>query len=132
MPAEPVRLVLDTSVLIDHLRGRPRAATTLIPNAIARGHELWSSEAVRAELLAGMRLEEEGATRALMGLISWVEVDEGVAEAAGALGRRYLRSHPGIDVADLIVAALAQQLRADLKTTNVKHYPMIDGLRPAY
>jgi hypothetical protein len=79
-----------------------------------------------------MRLEEEGATRALMGLISWVEVDEGVAEAAGALGRRYLRSHPGIDVADLIVAALAQQLRADLKTTNVKHYPMIDGLRPAY
>lgn len=53
-----MRLVLDTSVLIDHLRGRPRAATELIPKAIDRGDELWSSYIVRAELLAGMRTEE--------------------------------------------------------------------------
>jgi predicted nucleic acid-binding protein len=35
-----MRLVLDTSVLIDHLRGRPAAATTLMPDAIERGDEL--------------------------------------------------------------------------------------------
>ena len=63
-----MRLVLDTSVLIDHLRGRPAAATELIPSAIARGDELWSSYVVRAELLAGMRAEEETATRDLMRL----------------------------------------------------------------
>jgi predicted nucleic acid-binding protein len=127
-----MRLVLDTSVLIDHLRGKPRAATELIPKAVARGHELSSSYVVRAELLAGMRAEEEAATRDLMRLISWAEVDELVSEAAGALGRRYLASHPGIEVADLIVAALAQQLGAELKTTNVKHFPMFKGLTPAY
>ena len=132
MSDEAVRFVLDTSVLIDHLRGRPRGATTLIADALASGHELWSSEVVRAELLVGMRPEEEDATRALMRLISWVDVDEGLAEAAGALGRKYFRSHPGIDVADLIVAALTTQLGAELKTTNVKHYPMIDGLRAPY
>ena len=88
-------MVLDTSVLIDHLRGRSRAAVELIPNAIDRGDELWSSYIVRAELLAGMRAEEEGPTRDLMRLISWSEVDETVSEASGALGRRYLRSHPG-------------------------------------
>ena len=127
-----MRLVLDTSVLIDHLRGRPREATELIPDALARGDELWSSEVVRAEVLAGMRPGEERETRALLSLVSWVGVDEGVAETAGALGRRYLKSHPGIDIADLLVAALAEHLDAELKTTNVKHYPMFKGLRAPY
>jgi predicted nucleic acid-binding protein len=127
-----VRLVLDTSVLIDHLRGRSQAATELIPNAIDRGDELWSSHIVRAELLAGMRTEAEGPTRDLMRLISWSEVDESMSEAAGALGRRYLRSHPGIEASDLIVAALAQHLDADLKTTNLKHFPMFKGLKAPY
>lgn len=127
-----MRLVLDTSVMIDHLRGRPRAATELIPAAIARGDELWSPEIVRAEVLAGMRTGEEAAMRDLLRLISWHEVDESVSEAAGALGRRYLRSHPGIDVADLIVAALVQQLEAELKTTNLKHFPMFKGLKAPY
>ncbi|HEY3218721.1 MAG TPA: type II toxin-antitoxin system VapC family toxin [Candidatus Limnocylindria bacterium] len=126
------RFVLDTSVLIDHLRGAPRAATELIPRALDRGDEVWSSHIVRAELLAGMRADEEAATRELIRLISWVEVDESLAEAAGALGRRFLRSHPGIEVADLIVAALAESLDAQLKTTNVKHYPMFAGLKSPY
>lgn len=127
-----MRFVLDTSVLIDHLRGRPRAATELIPNAIARGDELWSSHVVRAEVLAGMRAEEEGSTRDLLRLISWVEVDESVSEAAGALGRRYLRSHPGIEVSDLIVAALVEHLDAELKTVNVRHFPMFKELKAPY
>lgn len=127
-----MRLVLDTSVLIDHLRGRSRVATELIPKAIERGDELWSSYVVRAEVLAGMRAEEEGPTRDLLRLISWSEVDESVSEAAGAFGRRYLRSHPGIEVSDLIVAALTEHLDADLKTTNLKHFPMFGDLRAPY
>lgn len=127
-----MRLVLDTSVLIDHLRGKPRAATALIPEAIARGDELCSSYVVRAEVLAGMRDQEGAATRDLLRLVSWYEVDESVSEAAGALGRQFLGSHPGIEVADLIVAALAQQLDAELKTTNLKHFPMFKGLKAPY
>jgi predicted nucleic acid-binding protein len=127
-----MRLVFDTSVLIDHLRGRPAAATEIIPRALARGDELWSSQVVRVELLAGMRAAEETATRDLLRLISWADVDESAAEAAAALGRQYLRSHPGIDVADLIVAALVQHLDAELQTTNVKHYPMFRGLKAPY
>src|SRR5262249_33132800 len=127
-----MRLVLDTSVLIDHLRGRPKAATEIIPRAIARGDELWSSYVVRTEVLAGMRAAEETATRDLLRLITWVEVDESLSEAAGALGRRFLASYPGIDVADLIVAALVEQLDAELKTTNLKHFPMFKGLKAPY
>jgi predicted nucleic acid-binding protein len=127
-----VRLILDTTVLIDHLRGRREGATSLLSSAVSRGDELWSSLVVQAELLAGMRQDEEAATRRLIGAITWVEVDAAAAEDAGALGRRYLRSHPGIDIADLILAALAQRLGADLKTTNVKRFPMFEGLEPPY
>ncbi len=127
-----MRLVLDTSVLIDHLRGRPATAADLVPTALARGDELWSSEVVRAELLAGMRPEEESATRQLIELITWVGVDALLAEAAGALGRRYLPAHQGIEVSDLLVAALVQSLDAELRTRNVRHYPMFEGLKPPY
>jgi hypothetical protein len=127
-----VRLVLDTSVLIDHLRGRTDKATRFLSDAVTRGDELWSSYVVQAELLVGLRPSEEAAVRELIGTIIWAEVDAAAAEAAGALGRRYLRSRPGIDIADLIVAALAQRLGAELKTTNVKHYPMFEGLTPPY
>lgn len=127
-----MRLLLDTSVLIDFLRGRPAGAVALINRALVRGDELWSSEVVRAELLAGMRPSEEPATRELLGLLSWVGVDDSLAEAAGALGRRYLKSSPGIDIADLLVAASADRLDAELKTTNVKHFPMFKGLQPPY
>ena len=127
-----MRIVLDTSILIDHLRGRPKAATEIIPRAIARGDELWSVQVVRAEVLAGMRAAEEVATRDLLRLITWVDVDESLSEAAGALGRRFLVSHHGIEVTDLIVAALTQHLDAELKTTNVKHFPMFKDLKAPY
>jgi predicted nucleic acid-binding protein len=127
-----MRLVLDTSILIDHLRGRPKAATEIIPRAIARGDELWSAQVVRAEVLAGMRAAEEAATRDLLRLITWVDVDESLSEAAGSLGRRFLPSHHGIEVTDLIIAALTQHLDAELKTINVKHFPMFKGLEAPY
>ncbi len=127
-----MRLVLDTSVLIDHLRGRAPGARALIEGAVERGDELWSSHVVRVEVLAGMRPGEEAATRQLLQLVDWVELDEALAESAGELGRRYLRTHPGIEVADLVIAALARQLDAELKTQNLKHFPMFPGLRPAY
>jgi hypothetical protein len=44
----------------------------------------------------------------------------------------FLVRHPGIEVADLVVAAVTQQLGADLKTTNVKRFPMFDGPKAPY
>jgi predicted nucleic acid-binding protein len=55
-----------------------------------------------------------------------------VSEVAGELGRRFLAMYSGMDVADLIVAALAGQLGGELKTTNVKHFPIVKGLKRQY
>lgn len=127
-----MRLVVDSSVLIDQLRGREPAAKGFLQAAVARGDELWGSYMVRTEVLAGMRPGEEAPTQRLLDLIRWVELDRAQSDAAGELGRRYLRTHPGIDLPDLIVAALTQRLGARLMTKNVKHFPMIPDLRAPY
>lgn len=101
-------------------------------DALRRGDELWSSQIVRAEILVGLRSGEEEAAHRLLDLLAWLAVDREIAESAAALGRRYRPSHPGISLSDLIVAATALQLGAELRTRNVRDYPMIPGLRPAY
>ena len=123
-------VLVDTSVLIDYLRGDQRAAVVLeAERAIAPLH---ASEITRLEVLAGMRPAEEVATRALLATLVWHSVDADVAEAAGALGRRWLPSHHTIDGADLAIAATAMKWGARLLTRNTRHFPMFLGLSPPY
>jgi predicted nucleic acid-binding protein len=125
------RWLVDTSVLIDHLRGDVRARRLLV-EGVRSAHELWSATVVRTEVLAGMRSGEEAATFKLLAQFRWQEISIDVADRAGDLARRYLRSHPGVDTVDYLIAASALLLGAELRTQNVKHFPMFAGLVPAY
>lgn len=124
-------LVVDTSVLIDHLRGDPRALAVL-RDAVAAAHELWSVTVVRTEILAGARPDEMDRISALLAQLRWVDVTVEVADAAGDLAARYLRSHRGVDTVDYLVAAATESLGARLLTLNVRHFPMFPDLMPAY
>ncbi|MBK6847335.1 MAG: type II toxin-antitoxin system VapC family toxin [Proteobacteria bacterium] len=126
-----MKVLVDTSVLLDHLRGRAHAAELLM-RSVRAGAALWSATVVRTEILAGMREGEERATNALLGALRWQALTIEIADHAGRLARRYLRSHPRVDTVDYVVAATALTLGASLLTQNVKHFPMFDGLRPAY
>lgn len=123
-------VLVDTSVIIDLLRGHPGAAELLK----ARSSEglLHASEITRAEVLVGMRPPEEAATRRLLSQFTWHVVDDVIAERAGELGREWLPRHRGIDVADLVIAATAMALDARILTCNVKHYPMFPELSAPY
>ncbi len=123
-------VLVDTSILIDVLRGE-RAAADVLRDAREEG-QLHASEVTRLEVLAGMRAKEEKATRALFGAFTWHPVDERVAEAAGELGREWLPRNRGIDSADLAIAATALELDARLLTRNIKHFPMFRGLISPY
>lgn len=120
--------VLDTSVLIDVLRGRPAAMAWLA----ALQQVPVCSEVTRAEVLRGMRSHERSATEELLTSLRWAPVDEVIGRRAGELGRRHRRSHRGIAVADLLIAATAMVHDASLATGNVRHFPMFPGLRPPY
>lgn len=121
-------VVIDTSVLIDHLRGN-EAARAVLRGAATAGQRLYASVLTKVEVLAGVRPSEEYATRRLLDSLDWVDVDNQLAEVAGMLARQYLPSHPGVDPVDYIIAATTQRLGAELWTRNVRHFPMFPGLR---
>ena len=123
-------VVVDTSILIDVLRGT-RAAAAILREA-RRAGPVHASEVTRLEVLAGMRAAEEAATRKLFSALVWHPLDEEIAEISGALGRKWLPGNRGIDSADLAVAATALALDARLLTRNVKHFPMVTGLTAPY
>ena len=122
--------VVDTSIMIDVLRGEPAAAAVLREER--ETGILHASEVTRLEVLAGMRRGEEDATRALFEAFTWHPVDERLAELAGELGRRWLPGNRGIDSADLAIAATAVDLGARVLTRNVKHFPMFERLVAPY
>lgn len=122
--------LVDTSILIDHLRG-VEAAARLLEDTRSCGR-LHASEVTRLEVLAGMRIDEQETTHLLLSTLVWHPVDSDVAEQAGALGRKWLPSHRGIDSADLAIAATAVLNEAELLTRNVRHFPMFPGLLQPY
>lgn len=122
--------LVDTSVLVDYLRGHPGAGEVLEREREAA--PLHASEMSRLEVLAGMRSTEEARTRSLLSTLVWHPVDAEMAEEAGTLGRRWLPSHHTIDGADLAIAATAIRTGSRLLTRNVRHFPMFPGLRPPY
>ncbi|MGH8933048.1 MAG: PIN domain-containing protein, partial [Egibacteraceae bacterium] len=79
--------LVDSSVLIDVLRDAPGAADALGQRRASGA--LTSSVVVRAEVLTGMRANEEPRTRGLLSSIEWHPVDDLIAEEAGRLGRRW-------------------------------------------
>lgn len=127
MTAE-ARLLVDTDLLVDFLRGHPKAVAFLQRHA----SRIALPAVVVAELYAGVKGDEElGALDDLMSLLRIVPVTSSIARAAGLYRCKYGASH-GVSLADAIIAATADSERADLKTLNVRHYPMFKGLRPAY
>lgn len=123
--------VLDTTVAIDHLRGYP-PATELLTRRVTKGVRLTASEIVRFELLAGVKADEIEALELFFRAVTWVAVDEAVVRTAGELARTHEAAFRGISSADYLIAATAILLGAALLTTNVRHFPMLEGLTPAY
>jgi predicted nucleic acid-binding protein len=115
-------------VLVDHLRALAPASAYIA----ALEEQPVCSEVSRIEILQGLRSAERSATEALFSLIEWLPVDEQIARRAGELGRHWRASHPGVGIADLAIAATAEQINAQLATRNVKHFPMFTGLQAPY
>jgi len=126
-----VSALVDTSVLVDYLRG-VEPARELLRAALERDEVVAASVLTRIELSIGMRPAERRATDALVGALRWLAIDSAVAVQADAFARRYGRSHSGIDAVDYCVAASALVNGLELWTLNVRHFPMFDKLRPPW
>ena len=114
------KILLDTDVLIDVLRGRE--GTRAVVQALVAGAIPCCSVISVAELFAGMRPEEQTATESLLEGLVIFPITRGIAELAGEFKRR-ARSRR-LELADCLIAATALVEGASLATGNVKDYPM--------
>ncbi|MCP4757338.1 MAG: type II toxin-antitoxin system VapC family toxin [Proteobacteria bacterium] len=118
----------DTDVLVDFFRGHSKAVSFVKANS----ERIVLSSIVVAELYAGVKGDaEQTALENFISLFHVVPVDTVIAGISGSYNREFGRSH-GIGLADAIIAATAEIEKAELKTLNTKHYPMLKGLRPPY
>ena len=118
------RLLLDSTVLIDALRGRP-AATRLA--ALRRtGTEPWACVISVEEIWRGLHPGEENvAHRLFNGLrLAPLGVSEGMR--AGAWRRAFARQGVTLHQADCLIAAAAASVNAALATANVDDFPMTE------
>lgn len=124
--ARPV--LVDTDVMVDFLRGN-RKAIALVQRYSER---IILSGIVAAELYAGVKGNEElGKLDSLLSIFHVAPVSADIARAGGLYNYKYKKSH-GVGLADAIIAATVEAENADLKTLNLRHYPMIPKLKQAY
>src|SRR5450759_5090195 len=126
-----MRVLVDSDVLIDILSGVP-AARDALSAARTHGDSLVSITPVRTEILRGVAQHDLRGAGELLGVLGWIDVDVSLADSAASLGRPYQRSHQGISITDLLLAAAVERVGSQLLTRNVRHFPMLPGLLPAY
>lgn len=120
-------LMIETSVLVDVLRGIDEAASYL-DQARAEA-DLVCSHTVEAELIAGAASPSESrAIRQLLARFHMEPITSDDSERAiGWLGK--LHHSRGIGFLDCLIAAAAIRLRIPVVTLNVKHFRAISGLK---
>lgn len=109
------KLLLDSDVLVDHLRGHRRL--------VAGRDELYVSAVTRAELFAVSGTEERRIRRLLEPMQN-LSVDIAIAERAG----RLRRSMP-IRLPDALIASTALEHRLTLVTRNVRDFGPVEGIK---
>ncbi len=118
----------DTDVLIDFLRGYQQSVDFINANA----SQIILSTIVIAELYAGVRGKQEVTIlNNFVSLFDVIPVNSEITRIGGLYRRDFGKSH-GVGLADAIIAAACYAENAQLKTLNVKQYPMIKNLEPAY
>jgi len=121
------RILVDTDVLVEYLRGHPRAGDYLE----ALDAELQVSVITVAELFTGAREDEEEELRRFLSGFTVCPVTERIAEIGGRYRGSWGATH-GTGLADALIAATASTTGATLATFNDRHLPMLDAVKVPY
>jgi hypothetical protein len=115
-------VVLDSDILIDHLRGFKPAKDVMVKVG-RREVAAFISGVTEAELLSGAECRDLRKKRLVVEtikLFTKVPVDNKISQKAGEFRRRY-----GVPLLDAIVGATAFYKKAELWTRNVEHFRKI-------
>jgi predicted nucleic acid-binding protein len=117
-------LLVDTNILIDHLRNLPQATTYL--SQARRQERLWLSAITVAEIYAGQKMRQPAELAKVKRFLQHFRVaylDGTIAAQGGALARDFAVALP-----DALIAATALNKGLQLVTRNTKHFANIPNL----
>ena len=126
----PKRLVLDTNVIVDHLRGKgdlalmsllqekSELATTMV-NAFELFYGAHKSQKVRANLAS---------VKGFLSTVELLELDEVSMEKSGKVLADLEKDGLGIDPRDLFIGCVSASRGYALLTNNRRHLERIEGL----
>lgn len=115
-------VLLDTTVLIDALRGRPAVKRVL--DLRETGQVPWVCTINIEEVIRGLRPGEERSVEALLNGVQIAALGRVEAERAGTWRRAYAAQGITLSQADCLIAAAAVTVEARLATGNPRHFPM--------
>jgi predicted nucleic acid-binding protein len=115
--------LLDTTVIIDYLRGEKRKVE-FVKKLASEGSFLGCCLVNIIEVYAGMREKEREATEEILDSLEYYEVTKEIAKKAGQYKRVYREKGVTLSLPDVVVAAVAISNGLTLVTDNPKHYPM--------
>jgi predicted nucleic acid-binding protein len=121
------KFLIDTDVLVDFLRGFPLA----IEYIKTHSEDIIISAISVAELYAGVKDSEREQLDALISIFDVIPATKEIAVTGGLLKQQYFKTH-GVGLADAIIAATSINFNATLKTLNIRHFPMLKGLKAPY
>lgn len=118
-------MVIDTSILIDHLRKLNRTNTNF--SQIPPSTPIFVSAITVYELLAGASdLQKLRDAQILLSATTILPFDEDIATIAAQLYQQMKGKTIGL--ADTFIAATALHHRLPLKTLNISHFSRVEGL----
>lgn len=121
-----MKIVVDTSILIDSLRGGTKWQEFL--KSLSQEVELYIPTIVIFELFSGHSIKNVEARRKVEDIIIYlrrIELTEEIARNAGQLYREVSQT---LEVPDYIIAASAMQENAAVVTLNKKHFAQIPNI----
>jgi len=127
-------VILDTDVIIDHLRKKPDPAATRLFHMIKDGRLAAHTTSISAfELYRGAALAPEPNKRTLEAkVILWtvtcLPFDEASADRASEISFELEREGELVEVRDLFIGAIARASRLPLVTKNIQHFRRISRL----
>jgi len=115
-------VLLDSTVLIDHLRGRPAAERI---ERLVRSGDLVATTPINVEeIVRGLRPGEEAAAEDLFSGLTILPLGFDEGKQAGAWRREFASRGITLSQADCLIAAAAQLVGARLATGNAADFPM--------
>ena len=116
-------ILLDTSVIFDHLNGR-HGRTEFLAQLIGQGHVLACCPVNITEVYAGLRPGEETITDAFLNSLECLPVTPPIARQAGLLRRDWQKKGHTLSYTDVTIAAVALCGQVQLVSDNQKHFLM--------